>query len=254
MEAIALLADGRLLVFCEKPPPSSDGAHVVPGWIFDVQRGKAPQKLFLDCKDDGWYPTDLATLPGGDVLVLQRFYSHAKGPAMRLRRLEQDDICDEMILEGKLIAEFSAADGFAIDNMEGAAVFVHDTWGTRLLIISDDNFSPSQQTVLHMFRLSESYRGITKDTWATPPSSEQEVHNETRGNRFILLWIIFSLTTMSGTFIALLALWKWYSWRKEDWYRQMESSIELRETCNEEGCSFIQDTAEDLPAELHANI
>ncbi|KAK3261504.1 hypothetical protein CYMTET_29587 [Cymbomonas tetramitiformis] len=248
MEAIALLADGGLLVFCEKPPPSTDAIHVVPGWVFDVQQGEAPQKLFLDCKEDGWYPTDLATLPGGDVLVLQRFYSRAKGSAMRLRRLKQEDICDGVTLEGKLIAEFSAADGFAIDNMEGAAVFVHDTWGTRLLIVSDDNFSPSQQTVLHMFQLSESHRNRSEDTWAAPPSSEQEAHDETRDNRFILLCTIYTLTTMSATCIAVLTLRKWYSWRKEDWYRQMEPSIQLR------GTSGDEDMAADLPAQPYADM
>jgi hypothetical protein len=70
---------------------------------------------------------------------------------MRLRRIPLASLKDGALVDGPVLA---AADmGYQIDNMEG--IGVHRTPGgeTVLTLVSDDNFSPIQRTLLLQFTL-----------------------------------------------------------------------------------------------------
>jgi hypothetical protein len=98
--------------------------------------------------------SDSATLPSGDVLLLERRFSWWRGIAMRLRRVAISDIAPGALVDGTdlIFADF----GYQIDNMEGLSVHTDASGAVVLTLISDDNFNSFlQRTVLLQFRLVE---------------------------------------------------------------------------------------------------
>ncbi|MBI1261639.1 MAG: twin-arginine translocation pathway signal [Rhizobiales bacterium] len=96
-------------------------------------------------------PTDVARLPYGDLLVLERRFSPLSGVGMSLRLLKGASLKEGAVLSGTLLADFSQL--YAIDNMEGMALRRDDEGTLWLYVISDDNFNPLQRSLLLMFRL-----------------------------------------------------------------------------------------------------
>ncbi|WP_334176173.1 esterase-like activity of phytase family protein [Pseudoxanthobacter sp.] len=100
---------------------------------------------------DGFSVTDAAFLPDGGLLLLERRYDRPIGVYMRLRRISAAELAGRGPLTGEEIlrADF----GQEIDNMEGLAV--HRDRAGRLIVtlISDDNRSLFQRTLLLRFRL-----------------------------------------------------------------------------------------------------
>jgi hypothetical protein len=151
IEAVAVLQGGRLkgsvVAFAERFTRGS-GYH--SGWIWV---GDTPRPLQL--KDiDGFNITDAASLPNGDLLVLERYFRWTDGVKMRIRRLAASEIEPGARLTGQTLIE--ADGGFEIDNMEGLAVHKSAEGETVLSLISDDNFNRIlQRTLLLQFALLE---------------------------------------------------------------------------------------------------
>ena len=104
-------------------------------------------------RTDDFDVSDCALLPGGDLLILERRYSPWRGVAMRIRRLPSASIKPGALVDGP---ELIYADmGFQIDNMEGLSVHRADDGGLVLTLVSDDNFSLLQRTILLQFTLME---------------------------------------------------------------------------------------------------
>ena len=97
--------------------------------------------------------TDAALLPGGAILLLERRFSWVSGLAIRLRRIALSDIKPGALADGAVL--FEADLGYEIDNMEGLSV--HRVAGGEIVLtlISDDNFSALQRTLLLQFTLAE---------------------------------------------------------------------------------------------------
>jgi hypothetical protein len=112
--------------------------------------GAAPGEFSVKRRDD-FDISDSVTLPSGDVLLLERRFSWWTGIAMRLRRIAIADIAPRALVDGTglLFADL----GYEIDNMEGLSVHLDMNGDTVLTLISDDNFSILQRTVLLQFRL-----------------------------------------------------------------------------------------------------
>jgi len=84
------------------------------------------------------------------MLVLERWYQPLRGVGMRMRRIAGRDIRPGALVDGQRLIEADL--GFEIDNMEGLSV--HQEQGrTILTLISDDNFSFLQRTLLLEFEL-----------------------------------------------------------------------------------------------------
>jgi hypothetical protein len=97
--------------------------------------------------------SDCALLGSHDLLLLERSYSVVKGVAMRIRKLSLDDIKPGAVVDGPVLI---AADlGYQIDNMEGIGVHRNAVGETIVTLISDDNFSVLQRTLLLQFALVE---------------------------------------------------------------------------------------------------
>lgn len=97
--------------------------------------------------------TDAALLPGGDVLLLERRFSWSSGLAVRIRRIALGGIRPGALVDGPVV--FAADLGYEIDNLEGLSV--HRVAGGEIVLtlVSDDNFSPLQRTLLLQFTLAE---------------------------------------------------------------------------------------------------
>lgn len=142
MEAIARLNGGQLLAFSER---GRNGSGQLKAWL--VSPASAQDLWFKPPAN--FAPTDAATLPNGDVLVLLRYFSAIDGVAIKVHRIKADDIAAGSVLTGEEILHLTPE--FTVDNMEGLDVVALDDNTVRLVMISDDNFNSIQRTLLMMF-------------------------------------------------------------------------------------------------------
>lgn len=120
------------------------------GWLVG---GPAPGQITLKSRD-GFAVTDAASLPNGDVIILERRFRFPEGVKMRLRRLKANDIKPGALLDGEVLLVADALN--EIDNMEGLAVHSDALGRTILTLISDDNFNRTlQSTMLIQFALPQ---------------------------------------------------------------------------------------------------
>jgi hypothetical protein len=97
--------------------------------------------------------SDAVLLPSGDLLVLERKFSLLEGVGIRIRRIALAELAPGAVVDGPSI--FEADLGQEIDNMEGIDVHVTPEGDTVLTMVSDDNFSLIQRTLLLQFTLVE---------------------------------------------------------------------------------------------------
>jgi hypothetical protein len=102
-------------------------------------------------RSDDFDVSDCALLPGGDLLILERRFSYWRGIAMRIRRLPMASIKPGALVDGPILIE--ADMGYQIDNMEGLSVHRAADGDLVLTLVSDDNFSLLQRTILLQFTL-----------------------------------------------------------------------------------------------------
>ena len=106
---------------------------------------------FMIRRSDDLDVSDADFLPDGDLLILERKFSFVGGFAIRLRLIHAADIAPGATVDGTVL--LTADDRDEIDNMEGLAVRPGPDGATILTLISDDNQSPFQRTVLLQFAL-----------------------------------------------------------------------------------------------------
>jgi hypothetical protein len=97
--------------------------------------------------------SDAVVLRGGDLLILERKFSWLAGVGIRIRRIALKSIQRGATVDGPSI--FEADLGHEVDNMEGIDAHVTPEGDTVLTMISDDNFSMIQRTLLLQFTLME---------------------------------------------------------------------------------------------------
>ena len=114
--------------------------------------GPTPGSFALRQTDD-FDVSDADLLPGGDLLVLERRFSWTSGLAIRMRRVKLGDIKPRALVDGMVVLE--ADMGQEIDNMEGLSIHPGADGESILTLISDDNFSIWQRTLLLQFALPQ---------------------------------------------------------------------------------------------------
>jgi len=97
--------------------------------------------------------SDAVLLPTGDLLVLERKFSILSGIGIRIRRIPLASVAPGAVVDGPAIFEADLHD--EIDNMEGIDAHVTPGGETVLTMVSDDNFSMIQRTLLLQFTLLE---------------------------------------------------------------------------------------------------
>jgi hypothetical protein len=138
---------GTLIAFSER---GLDAAGNLKAFLIG---GPTPGDFSVKRRDD-FDISDCTVLPSGDLLLLERRFSLLRGGiAMRLRRLAVADIKPGALVDGPIL--FFADMGYQIDNMEGLSTHRTAAGDLILTMISDDNFSFLQRTILLQFKLIE---------------------------------------------------------------------------------------------------
>ncbi len=113
-----------------------------------------PRKGVFTVRRDGDFDiTDGAFLPGGDLLLLERSFSMARGVRMRLRRITGDTIGKGLLADGPVLLDADMS--YQIDNMEGLDVWQRADGATMVSLISDDNHSILQRNLYLEFILHQ---------------------------------------------------------------------------------------------------
>ncbi len=151
MEAVALLADGRLLTFAEDLRTVDDD---IIGWIGHPEAGDW-RHLTLPAYED-FLPTGAALMPSGDVLLLARSYTKETGNRVRLLRLDAASLIPGSRLRPVELARIEPP--ATIDNMEAVAVHSGPDGQLLIYLLSDDNYNDEQRTLLLQFELLDQPR------------------------------------------------------------------------------------------------
>jgi hypothetical protein len=143
VEAAALLHDGRFLLLSEGGYTESGD---LKGWLGSGKRwaeiSLAPAGAFR--------PTDLAVLPSGDLLMLERRVSVFGGFAARLSVIPAATVAPGARLAGREIAVI--AKPLPVDNFEAVTARAAPDGSVLIYMLSDDNFSDMERTLLLQFR------------------------------------------------------------------------------------------------------
>lgn len=149
LEALTLVKSDTLLVFAESRIGSEDtraAFEAYPG------NGQANTRTLSVIPHDPFSVTSAANAPDGGIFILKRRYSMLGGVGMEVRHVAAADLRDGARLDGDVLANLAFQDA-NIDNMEGIAVRRGPKGETLLYLISDNNFSPFQRTLLLMFEV-----------------------------------------------------------------------------------------------------
>jgi hypothetical protein len=104
-------------------------------------------------RTDEYDISDADFWPNDNLLLLERRYTLPGGISMRIRRIALAEIRPHAVVDGPAIVEADMR--CQIDNMEAMSVHRASTGETVLTLMSDDNFSPIQRTLLLQFTLVE---------------------------------------------------------------------------------------------------
>ena len=143
IEALTLLEDGSLLAISEGSK-STDGAIA---WVSDRQGWS----VMTYASTEGFRASGAATIPDGNILVLERRYTLRDGVAIRIMQIDPRTIKPGAHLMPKLLAEFRHP--LNVENFEGIEARRDERGKIFIYIVSDNNFSPTQRNFLMMFEL-----------------------------------------------------------------------------------------------------
>ncbi|XYK79128.1 MAG: esterase-like activity of phytase family protein [Labrenzia sp.] len=138
--------DGKLIAISETTPSDE---HDFLGFVL----GPDGAEEFSIKRHDRFDVTDAAFLPDGDLLLMERRFNMKDLIGLRLRRLPGSDLKAGAVLDGEILLE--ADFNYQIDNMEALAVHQNAAGETILTLLSDNNRSLLQRTLLLRFRLNE---------------------------------------------------------------------------------------------------
>lgn len=143
-------SEGSLLVVAEGV---RDARGDSVAWLLG---GKNPGRLTIS-RDEDYVVTEIVNLPNGDLVLLERHLGSLVNFSIQLRRIKAGDLRPGARLVGETL--FEGGLRYAIDNMEGLSVNTMPDGEVRLTLMSDDNFSSFQRTLILQFGLPEDTPG-----------------------------------------------------------------------------------------------
>jgi hypothetical protein len=147
IECLAALPDGRLLTLTEELA-NPDGTF--KGWL--IGAGRTVELAYLP--DKGFRVADCAALENGALLVLERRFAWFGIFASRVTIVDGKSVQPGAKLAGRELLRLEQPLG--AENYEGLAV-QPTSMGTMIYLVSDDNFSSFQQTLLLQFLLPNNH-------------------------------------------------------------------------------------------------
>jgi len=131
----------------------SEGGFDADGNLMAFLIGGATPGQFSIRRTDKQFISDAVLLPSGELLILERKFSWFTGINIRIRSIPLKSIAPGALVDGPVL--FNADLGHDVDNMEGIDAHVTAEGETVLTMVSDDNFSMLQRTLLLQFTLVE---------------------------------------------------------------------------------------------------
>ncbi len=159
-EAMVRQRDGSFIILSETSKwPHAKGAA---GLFYTSDPTRLPRQGYRwnYLPPRGFRATDMAALPDGRLLILNRQFSATTGFRAVLTLLDPRAIGPGKTVAGREIARF--APPVLHDNFEGISVVTEKDGGTAIWIVSDDNQSVLQQSLLLKFRLDEARLGVRR--------------------------------------------------------------------------------------------
>lgn len=147
LEALTATANGALLVGAE------GGADAdTPLWLARLDAATPAPVVARYVLPRAYSLTSLDRAPDGDFIALERFYAPIIGPRARITR-----VTTAMIESGRVEPEELARldPPFPLDNFEGISAVRAPGGGLRIYVISDDNLSERQRTLLLAFDVAD---------------------------------------------------------------------------------------------------
>lgn len=141
LEAMARLVDGRIVILTEDFR-RDDGSFI--GWIGNPGGGRWRPLAVRPTED--FKPTGAAPLANGDLLLLQRAYDPRTGVRCRLSTIAKADLEAGEPIGDRELGRLDPS--HHVDNLEAVAVWDLEDGSQRIYLLSDDNFSQRQRTVL----------------------------------------------------------------------------------------------------------
>jgi hypothetical protein len=153
LEALTALPGGDLLALSEGLKVERDGRGLWRGFLASGAQAGDWQDVFLP-QDDDLAPVAARVGPRARWLYwLERGYSPAKGVRVKLKRAPLEAVRPGAVLAPEELAFLRAP--LIVDNLEGLALSQGPDGETRVTLVSDDNFSALQRTLLLHFALAE---------------------------------------------------------------------------------------------------
>ena len=144
IEAMARLPSGEYLLLSESGI-TVDGDRL--GWI-----GRRSKWAELRLAPTGSFePSDLALLPDGDLLLLERRVNLLDGFVSRLSVIDAQTLAPGAVLQPRELAILGSP--LNVDNFEAVAARQAPDGSTLIYVLSDDNQRALQRTLLLQFRL-----------------------------------------------------------------------------------------------------
>ena len=144
LEGLAVDADGALIVGAEEGPHGASDLWRVP---LNAAAPVAPIARYPLAT--GFGLSSLDRLPSGDFVALERFYAPVIGVRIRISRFTAHDLDVGGEIHKQELALLRAP--MSLDNFEGVSAVRRPDGGVRLYLISDDNFSAHQRTLIYAF-------------------------------------------------------------------------------------------------------
>ena len=153
LEGLATTPDGWLLAFAEK---QERRGHPV----FIIRYSGKIDRMWLPA-ETRHSVTGADVGPDGRLYLLKRDFSLMVGLSVMIERYDLDDEGYPLPATRKVLGRFDSISG--IDNMEGISVWTDKRGQMRLTLISDDNYSAFQRTLLMDFTVLSDRTAVSGD-------------------------------------------------------------------------------------------
>ena len=143
IEALVLMAPGELLAITETGTAESNFTAFYKTQS-SISRVQYPY-------DSYFRPSDAVRLASNSLLVLERGYNREVGVGARLVLVQLRTPNGSFEITGDVVVDFGWP--IPLDNFEGFAIVSRPSAPTYIYLLSDDNYSRAQRTLLMMFEL-----------------------------------------------------------------------------------------------------
>ena len=142
IEAMAPLKNNSIFLLSENLIHPDDK---IAGYLLSDNKLK---KVYVK-KNGSFKPTDMSSLPDGNILLLERSFSPVRGVSARISAIKYEDLKPNSVILPFTLDTLKLP--MVVDNFEGISFLKLNDGGYYIFILSDDNFNFLQKTILYQF-------------------------------------------------------------------------------------------------------